>query len=130
MRKGFSLIEVLVSILILGVFMASFGVGLSHILIADEIEKAESRAINFAEKKLEEYRTTVLSNWGASFALSGNFSSEGWTSYIYSLSVNSLDSTNSLRQIKVLVWNDENNNNTCDNFESKSILITIISRRK
>ena len=129
MRKGFSLIEVLVSILILGVFMASFGVGLSHILIADEIEKAESRAINFAEKKLEEYRTTVLSNWGASFPLSGNFSSEGWTSYIYSLSVNSLN-LGDLRQVKVMVWNDENNNNTCDNFESKSILITIISRRK
>ncbi|HOJ92667.1 MAG TPA: type II secretion system protein [Dictyoglomaceae bacterium] len=129
MRKGFSLIEVLVSILILGVFMASFGVGLSHILIADEIEKAESRAINFAEKKLEEYRTAVLSNWYTSFPLSGNFSSEGWTSYIYSLSVNSLN-LGDLRQVKVMVWNDENNNNTCDNFESKSILITIISRRK
>ncbi|MGB9857612.1 MAG: type IV pilus modification PilV family protein [Dictyoglomaceae bacterium] len=130
MKKGFTFIEVLVSILLLSIVVTSFFMGISNILIEDELIKAESQATVLAEKKLEEYRTKILNNWTATFTLSGDFSQEGWTSFRYIIYTSNFSSTNSLRKVKIFVWNDRNNNYTLDSLEAKSVLLTIISRRK
>lgn len=128
MKKGFTLLEVLVSILLLSIIVTYFWMGISNVLVEDDLMKSESQAVILAEKKLEEYRKAIINNWTASFTLTGNFSSEGWTMYNYSITINNI--TQSLRQVKVLVWEDINNNYTWDSFEGKSILLTMISRRR
>lgn len=128
MKKGFTLLEVLISILLLSIIVTYFWMGISNVLLEDDLMKSESQAVILAEKKLEEYRKAIINNWTASFTLTGNFSSEGWTMYNYSITINNI--TQSLRQVKVLVWEDINNNYTWDSFEGKSILLTMISRRR
>uniref|UniRef100_A0A7C3RL56 Type II secretion system protein n=1 Tax=Dictyoglomus thermophilum TaxID=14 RepID=A0A7C3RL56_DICTH len=128
MKRGFTFLEVLISILILGIFMASFGVGLYHILNEDDMEKIESTCLELSERVIEDYRKTILANWTASFPISGNFASIGYTSYLYTISITNI--TNSLRQFTITVWNDANNNNTLDNFEGKAVLVSLISRRR
>lgn len=128
MKKGFTLLEVLVSILLLSIIVTYFWMGISNVLVEDDLMKSESQAVILAEKKLEEYRRAIINNWTASFTLTGNFSSEGWTIYNYSITINNI--TQSLRQVKVFVWEDINNNYTWDSFEGKSILLTMISRRR
>jgi len=128
MKRGFTFLEVLISILILGIFMASFGVGLYHILNEDDMEKIESTCLELSERVMEDYRKTILANWTASFPISGNFASIGYTSYLYTISITNI--TNSLRQFTITVWNDANNNNTLDNFEGKAVLVSLISRRR
>jgi prepilin-type N-terminal cleavage/methylation domain-containing protein len=128
MKRGFTLIEVLVSILLLSIVITYFGIGISNILVEDDLIKSESQATILAEKKLEEYRRAIINNWTATFTLSGNFSSEGWTSYRYTITVTDL--TSSFRRIKVLVWEDVNNNSFLDPSEGKSILLTMIAKRK
>jgi len=128
MKKGFTFLEVLISILLIGIFMASFGVGLYHILNEDDLEKIESTCLELSERVMEDYKRTILANWTASFSVSGNFASIGYTSYIYTMVIT--DITNSLRQFTITVWNDINNNNILDDFEGKSILVSLISRRR
>lgn len=128
MKKGFTLLEVLISILLLSIIVTYFWMGISNVLVEDDLMKSESQAVILAEKKLEEYRKAIINNWTASFTLTGNFSSEGWTMYNYSITINNI--TQSLRQVKVFVWEDINNNYTWDSFEGKSILLTMISRRR
>lgn len=128
MKKGFTFIEVLVSILLLGIFMATFGVGLYHILNEEELEKIESKCLVLGERLLEDYRKAVLANWTTSYPLSGNFADIGYTSYLYTISIYNI--TSSLRQFTITVWNDINNNYTWDPFEGRSIIMSMISRRK
>ena len=128
MKKGFTFLEVLISILLIGIFMASFGVGLYHILNEDDLEKIESTCLELSERVMEDYKRTILANWTASFPVSGNFASIGYTSYIYTMVIT--DITNSLRQFTITVWNDINNNNILDDFEGKAILVSLISRRR
>jgi len=128
MKKGFTFLEVLISILLIGIFMASFGVGLYHVLNEDDLEKIESTCLELSERVMEDYKRTILANWTASFSVSGNFASIGYTSYIYTMVIT--DITNSLRQFTITVWNDINNNNILDDFEGKSILVSLISRRR
>ena len=128
MKKGFTLLEVLISILLLSIIVTYFWMGISNVLVEDDLIKSESQATILAEKKLEEYRKAIINNWNASFTLSGNFSSEGWTMYIYTIIPTLL--TQSMRQVKVIVWEDINNNYTWDSLEGKSVLLTIISRRR
>ncbi|PMQ02267.1 MAG: prepilin-type cleavage/methylation domain-containing protein [Dictyoglomus sp. NZ13-RE01] len=138
MKRGFTLIEVLVSILLLSLILTYFWMGISNILIEDSLITAESQALILAEKKLEEYRKAIINNWTASFTLSGNFSSEGWTNYLYSITYTTLTYTilpdptltDKLKQVTVKVGEDTNNNGILDSGEERSILVSIISRRR
>jgi prepilin-type N-terminal cleavage/methylation domain-containing protein len=128
MKNGFTFLEVLISILLLGIFMSTFGVGLYHILNEDEMEKIESKCLVLAERVMEDYRKAIVANWTVSFPISGNFASIGYTSYLYTITIYNI--TSSLRQFTITVWNDINNNNILDNFEGRSIILSIVSKRK
>lgn len=128
MNKGFTLLEVLVSILLLSIVVTYFWMGVSNVLVGDDLIKSESQATILAEKKLEEYRRAIINSWTASFTLSGNFSSEGWTTYRYAIYTFAL--TQSLSRIRIEVWEDINNNNTWDSREGRSVLLTMVSRRR
>ncbi len=127
MRKGLTFLEVLIAILLLGIIISSVGVGISYILKSDEYDNMLNTCLYLTEKKLEEYRKTVLANWNATFTYSGNFSNIGYTDYFYTLTI--VNTTYSLRQIFLQIWKEESGNNKLDDFEPETIIITYISRR-
>lgn len=120
--RGLTLLEVLISIFLTALIISGFYFSFSAILAQEAYVRSEARAIELAEKKLEEIRRIKLANWNDNtFTLTGNFSDIGWTGIIYTVYIPSNHTTLSIVTYTVAVEDTV--------FGGKCELCTMITRR-
>ena len=104
--KGFTLLEILAALLLIGLVLPAVmkGLSLASILVADSDRKYE--ALDLAETKLGE--VLLEESWKTNTAGSGNFDEDEFKEYEWTLDVSNWTEAN-LKQVEVAVtWQQRN----------------------
>jgi len=101
-QKGFSIIEILITLFIIGVMMVLYYAALNSAALSKKL-KNENLAYHSANKKMEELRGTPYD----SLPPSGNFTDTSFSTGSGTFEVNSVAGFTGLKEIVVTVsWND------------------------
>jgi type II secretion system protein I len=103
-RRGFTLLEVLFTLMILGLMLPSAMRIVSMTSTGTNLARHRSEASALAESKLTELVGTGQWQNGAS---SGDFSADGWPTYAWTADVVNWDQAENMQQLRVTVtWTD------------------------
>ena len=119
-KRGFTLIEVLASILLIGLALIPMMQILTQSLVISTKEERVTKVIFLAERKTEEVMGKLINNFGASITTSGNLG--GNYEYTVTLTQDGSIPIADLKIITVRVWYDEVSDGT---FDTDVELITI-----
>ncbi|HEX30315.1 TPA: prepilin-type N-terminal cleavage/methylation domain-containing protein [Candidatus Poribacteria bacterium] len=123
--RGFTLIEVLVSTIIIGVAIIPISRAMITLIEARITSERITKTALLAKKKIEEVKLSAINNFDVNYTGSGTFPPPD-DSYRYSVWD---DGDPEMKTISVIVWFDENGDGKRDEDEVYTKLDTRLTRR-
>ncbi|MFH0731527.1 MAG: prepilin-type N-terminal cleavage/methylation domain-containing protein [Candidatus Omnitrophota bacterium] len=130
-KRGFTLIEAIASVLLIGVAIVPIAKILTQSFVISTKEERFTKVVFLAERKIEEVKNKALYDFNTDRDQSATaFTDTGFTNYKYTVADNIIeDDDSALKQIQVIVWHDEDNDNAVDANEESITLDTKIAER-
>lgn len=125
-ESGFTLLEILLTIIILSIALIPLMEMIPHALVLDKGIERETQAVFLAQQKLEEIKGKAIYDFSPDYSESATAFPSPHSAYKYTISDN-LDT--GIREIAVNVWYDEDDDNTIDENEAEVELNTKIAER-
>ena len=119
-RRGFTLIEVLASVVLIAVAIIPVAEALTQGLVISAKEERLTKVIFLADRKMEEIIGKVIYDYNTDRDESGNFSEYGdldpsYSEYKYTVDDSVIEDNDSkLKKIEVKVWHDDGESITLD----------------
>ena len=130
-NRGFTLIEVLASVVLIGIGVIPIARVLTQSLVISTKEERLTKAIFLAQRKTEELKSKILYDFDTRQDENvAAFSDSGYSMYKYSVADTIIEREDSdLKQIQVQVWYDHDEDNKLDDGEISITLDTKVAER-
>lgn len=125
-ESGFTLLEILLTIIILSIALIPLMEMIPQALVLDKSIEWETQAAFLAQQKMEEIKGKAIYDYSPDYSESTTAFPSPHSAFKYTVSD---DPDTGIREITVNVWYDKNGDDTVDDDEEEVILNTKIARR-
>jgi len=130
-QKGFTLIEMMMAIIILGIAIVPLMEMISRASITSSTNEQETRIVFLAQQKLEQVKSLALTNFTDDYTQAATAFPSPDLAYKYTIYyyTSGGDDGNLIKSIRVRAWYDSNSNNSADTNEPQLELNTKVAKR-